>query len=69
MNSEYDNNPASATADAVLDSMVLNVTEPARIGRTYAMALSGLHGELVTVEADIGERYPDLLWWAYPISH
>ncbi|WGH93473.1 YifB family Mg chelatase-like AAA ATPase [Auritidibacter ignavus] len=58
MNPEYDNNPASATADAVLDSMVLNVTEPARIGRTYAMALSGLHGELVTVEADIGGALP-----------
>lgn len=39
-------------------AVVLNVSTPTRIGRTYSVALTGMKGQLVTVEADIGNALP-----------
>ena len=38
--------------------VVLNVDSPTRIGRAYSVALNGMTGRLVTVEADIGNALP-----------
>ena len=38
--------------------VLLNVSSPTRIGRTYSVALNGMKGQLVTVEADIGNALP-----------
>src|SRR5699024_10809802 len=38
--------------------VVLNIDSPTSIGRTYSVALTGMKGRLVTVEADIGNALP-----------
>lgn len=38
--------------------VVLNIDSPTRIGKTYSVALTGMKGRLVTVEADIGNALP-----------
>lgn len=38
--------------------VVFNVSSPTRIGNTYSVALTGMKGQLVTVEADIGNALP-----------
>src|SRR5690625_2733958 len=37
---------------------VLNISSPTRIGRTYSVALTGMKGQLVAIEADIGNALP-----------
>lgn len=38
--------------------LVLNLQSATRIGRSYSVALTGMKGQLVTVEADIGNALP-----------
>lgn len=38
--------------------VVLNLSSPTRIGRTYSVALTGMKGQIVSVEADIGNALP-----------
>ena len=38
--------------------VVVNLSSPTRIGRTYSVALSGMRGQVVSVEADIGNTLP-----------
>ena len=38
--------------------VVLNITSATRIGRAFSVALNGIQGQLVTVEADIGNALP-----------
>lgn len=38
--------------------VVMNISSPTRIGRTYSVALTGMKGRLVSVEADIGNSLP-----------
>lgn len=38
--------------------VVLNISSPTRIGRTYSVALTGMKGRLVSIEADIGNALP-----------
>src|SRR5690625_5811317 len=37
---------------------VLSIVSATRIGRTFSVALNGIQGQLVTVEADIGNALP-----------
>ena len=38
--------------------VLLNIKTATRIGRSYSVALSGMHGQVVTIEADIGNALP-----------
>ena len=38
--------------------VVVNLSSPTRIGRTYSVALTGMRGQVVSVEADIGNTLP-----------
>lgn len=38
--------------------VVLNTNTPTRIGRTFSIALNGLRGQVVAIEADIGNALP-----------
>lgn len=38
--------------------VVVNVSTPTRIGRTFGVALTGMQGTLVSIEADIGQSLP-----------
>src|SRR5690625_5807350 len=38
--------------------VLLNVSAPTKIGRTYSVALTGMKGQPVTIEADIGNALP-----------
>lgn len=49
--------------------VVMNLSSPTRIGRTCSVALTGMRGQIVSVEADIGNTCRALLCLAYPINH
>ncbi|GAA4473599.1 YifB family Mg chelatase-like AAA ATPase [Enteractinococcus fodinae] len=38
--------------------VVMNLSSPTRIGRTYSVALAGMKGQIVSIEADIGNTLP-----------